>query len=77
MIHQPIAHSRRTRSYRTRREGSTCAFSGEHHADGFEQDDDVKEDRMILDVVQIVLELLQRIRDGGAVLMSERRKDSS
>ena len=33
------------------------AFSGQHHADGFKQDHDVKKQGVVLDVIQVVLEL--------------------
>lgn len=40
---------------------SLRTFAEDHHADGFKQDQQVEEQRVVLDVVQVVLVLVQRV----------------
>src|SRR6218665_2303049 len=63
-MQQPCA----LRSTATRR--SACAFSGQHHSHGFQHDQQIQEERVVLDVVQVVLQLLDRILDRRAVLVT-------
>ena len=43
------------------RRDSLRAFSGQYHANGFRQHDHVQQQRMVFDIVQIVLKLLDRV----------------
>src|SRR5262249_23154158 len=45
----------------------------QHHLHGVEQDQEVEEQREILDVVEVVLQLLQRVFDRGAVAIPDLR----
>src|SRR5262245_54784828 len=48
-------------------------FAGQNHAHGLEQNDDVEEQRMVLDVVEVVLQLLYRVVERGAVVVADLR----
>src|SRR4051812_27225516 len=48
-------------------------LAGQNHAHGLEQDDDVEEQRVILDVVEVVLQLLDRVVDRRAVVIAHLR----
>ena len=56
---------------RAMRNISLGTFTRQNDADGFEQHDDVEKQRVILDVVEIVLQFLHGVIDGG------RRSDSA
>src|SRR5882672_4203691 len=47
----------------------SAAPSEQHDLNGVEQDQEVEEERKVLDVVEIVLQLLERVVDGGAVVI--------
>src|SRR5512134_2159409 len=46
---------------------SACAFAEEHHAHRLDEYDQVEQQRVVLHVVQVVLQLAHRVLDGGAV----------
>src|SRR5207244_941768 len=66
----PGASARRALRRRAR---SLRALSGQHDTDRFEQYDDVKKERVVLDVVEVVLELLHRILERRAVVVADLR----
>ena len=49
------------------------ALAREHHAHGLEQDHQVQQQRVVLDVVEVVLQLLLRVLDRRAVLVAHLR----
>ena len=49
---------------------SVRAFTGQNDANRFKQHKRIQHERMILDVVKIVLQFLDGIIDGGAILVA-------
>ena len=50
-----------------------CAVAQKDHAHRFEQNQHIQQQRVVLDVVDVVFELLDRVVDGGHVAMSDLR----
>src|SRR5689334_22075441 len=51
----------------------TRTLSEQHHAHGFEQDEEIQKQRVVLHVIQIVLELPDRLLDRCAVRVTHLR----
>src|SRR3569623_3847431 len=53
--------------------GLPRALSEQHHAHGFEQDHEVEQEAVVLHVIQVVFQLLDRLLDRRAVRVSHLR----